>query len=298
MPIHRKLSGAEIHAPFRWVVADETERNAVSTNPDGTAISDTDGLHCQLYQEDTGGVYVCTSSSPVTFTLVSGGSSSGGGLTQDTTVNIPAGSSLATIQAIFDAQPKNLNGYTLTMRFADGTYDFGTDGCLYPRAFYGGRLFVEGNPADGKVAHSTQAVRLKNTRTGDGGILYFDYCEAEVAVRYIAFTTQYAGWNHCLLFVYGNMSLAEGCYFECNNGTNGSGVWSAQAQVRVQNCMFKTVDKCVGTDGGDVVLRNCTGDTNNYIAGAYGGYISLNTSLPSYTNALSTSGMGGQVWQS
>jgi hypothetical protein len=219
-------------------------------------------------------------------------------LLQDTTVNIPAGSSLATIQAIVDAQPRNLNGYTLTFRFADGTYDFGTDGCLYIRSFHTGAVFLEGNPSDGLTAHSTQAVRLKNTRTGDGGIGYFYNCTAQVAVRYIAFTTQLAGWNHGLLFIHGNVAIVEGCYFECNNGVNGSGLWSVHSDVRVTNCMFHSVDKCVGTDGGSVNMRDCNGDNNRYITGAYGGYVCLSTSLPSYTSALSNAGLGGQVWQS
>jgi len=54
MGFHGTSKAQNIHVIHRWEAADITERQAISTNPDGTAITATNGLHCLCLQLDTG----------------------------------------------------------------------------------------------------------------------------------------------------------------------------------------------------------------------------------------------------
>lgn len=92
------------------------------------------------------------------------------GLTEDTTVNIAVGSTAAQIQAQIDAQPKVLNGYTLTFQFDDGTYTL-TAGLNF-HGFVGGVLRVLGNTTetDSTVLHTSQQVHINASGHSDHAI--------------------------------------------------------------------------------------------------------------------------------
>ena len=72
MPWHGKLKDTDIHRIARWVVADATARNAITTNPDGSSITDDDGLYCLCFQIDDGSLWTVTDTSPLTFTQTGG----------------------------------------------------------------------------------------------------------------------------------------------------------------------------------------------------------------------------------
>jgi hypothetical protein len=98
---------------------------------------------------------------------------SNAGLTANTTVNIPAASTAAETQALIDAQPKALNGYTLTFQFADGTYTLDTR--LTFAGFCGGKLLINGNPGENQGSlHTNQAVFLNFNNGTDG--LFIEHC--------------------------------------------------------------------------------------------------------------------------
>ena len=82
---------------------------------------------------------------------------SGQGLTEDTTVNFDSSMSSAEVQALIDAQPKNLNGYTLTFQFANGAYTL--DASLDFSDFYGGNVYILGNSSDSGYG-TTKSVHL------------------------------------------------------------------------------------------------------------------------------------------
>lgn len=69
-----------------------------------------------------------------------------GKLTANRTVNFDSSMTAAQIQSLIDQQPKNLNGYTLTFQFADGTYALGET--LFFLGFFSGTLIIQGNAAD------------------------------------------------------------------------------------------------------------------------------------------------------
>ena len=74
-------------------------------------------------------------------------------LEENTTVNLDNSMSAATINALIAAQPKDLNGYTLTFQFADGTYTLNET--LDFSGFRGdGELKVFGNSSDNTMATS------------------------------------------------------------------------------------------------------------------------------------------------
>lgn len=103
------------------------------------------------------------------------------GLTGNTVVTIATTDATATIQALIDAQPRNLRGYTLTFQFADGLHIL-TD-TLYFRHFHGGRLIVQGNAGDTTLS-STKAVSLQSA--SNTTVLKFEYCQYPVT-RYLRF---------------------------------------------------------------------------------------------------------------
>ena len=94
-----------------------------------------------------------------TLVAAAGGDS---GLSEDTTVNFTTSDSAADIQSAIDAQPKNLNGHTLTFQFADGTYTLNED--ITFDEFYGGTLQVLGNAANSSTS-LTKAVILNFSTT-------------------------------------------------------------------------------------------------------------------------------------
>lgn len=101
-----------------------------------------------------------------------------GGLTANTTVNFTSAQTAAQIQADIDAQPKNLNGFTLTFQFADGSYTL-TEGLLF-EDFYGGITYILGNSSNNSLS-TTKAVTLTQT-AGSISTITVNRCEyAEVS---------------------------------------------------------------------------------------------------------------------
>jgi len=101
------------------------------------------------------------------------------GLIETTTVNLDSSMTTPEIQALIDAQPKNLNGHYLYFQFADGTYNL-TDK-LYFLNFRNGQIRIQGNTSEMLLIHTTQAVIIK-----DSGF-FIGNCQ-RVRVRQIAFS--------------------------------------------------------------------------------------------------------------
>jgi len=99
------------------------------------------------------------------------------------TVTLDNTMTLAEMQALIDAVPKNLNGFTLTIQFADGNYSFG--GQLYISCFHGGSINVLGKSSD-NTASSSKAVNLASSNNSYP-VIRFNRCKATIAVSYIRF---------------------------------------------------------------------------------------------------------------
>ncbi len=105
-------------------------------------------------------------------------------LTSDTTVNFTSNMTAAQIQALIDAQPKNLNGYTLTFQFGDGTYNTSMTSQISFYHFYAGYLVIQGNISEANAAtlHATQEVFLDFSAGTSHGI-YVENCLCLVTIR-------------------------------------------------------------------------------------------------------------------
>jgi len=103
-------------------------------------------------------------------------------LSANKTVNLTSGMSAAEIQALIDAQPKNLGGYSLIFQFGDGTYTLTAQ--LNFQDFYSGNLLIYGNTAEANATalHTTQSVVLDFSSGGLHGI-NVDACACYVFVR-------------------------------------------------------------------------------------------------------------------
>lgn len=101
------------------------------------------------------------------------------------TINLTSAMTTTQIQAAIDAVPKNLNGYTLTVQFADGTYSM--SGRITFSLFFGGYILVYGNASDSSSS-LTKSVIL--TKSGATQCLYFDNCLAYCEVKYIDFVNE------------------------------------------------------------------------------------------------------------
>lgn len=83
------------------------------------------------------------------------------GMTGNTVVNFDSSMTASAIQALIDAQPKNLNGNVLTFQFADGTYTL--DSTLIFDYFFGGVVYLRGNSSEIAVQTATKSVVLNSS---------------------------------------------------------------------------------------------------------------------------------------
>jgi len=108
--------------------------------------------------------------SGVTYKVALGALPIGPVLQEDTTVNFTSTDSVAEMQALINAQPKNLGGYTLTFQFGNGTYALGSGAVsILFASFFGGRLIIQGNRSETNAndLHTTQDVILSGASLGD-----------------------------------------------------------------------------------------------------------------------------------
>ena len=144
-----------------------------------------------------------------------GGIRVGGALTANTTVNFTSGMTAAVMQALINAQPKNLNGYTLTFQFADGTYNTTMTAALTFYNFYGGgAIYILGNTGetDATALHTTQSVYLDFSSGTSTGIDIMR-CQCDVFVQNLKIKISDTANVCCLSIIDVDRSLVYYCYF-------------------------------------------------------------------------------------
>lgn len=110
-------------------------------------------------------------------------------LTANTTVNLLTTDTAAQKQALIDAQPKNLNGRTLSFIFADGTHNHSAT--LTFSGFFGGNLTIRGNNSDTSAA-ATKAVTIAMGANNVSAIDVTSCACNAIFVNYLAITG--SGW--------------------------------------------------------------------------------------------------------
>lgn len=193
-------------------------------------------------------------------TIVTAASLSVSVLTEDTTINFTSDMTSAQIQALIDAQPKNLNGHTLTFQFGDGTYTLNAQ--LAFKMFIGGYVFIKGNPSE-TGAHTNQAVTLDCST----GAILIDNC-SYVNVVNIKFTV--ADITNTALDINNTpRSQVYGCYFIGDGKTadcRGVSVqWNSNSLV--YDCKFSNLNFGIVSQFNsriDAVNNSTTGTTLNW----------------------------------
>ena len=104
-------------------------------------------------------------------------------LSANKTVNLDSTMTATEIQALIDAQPRNLGSYTLTFQFGDGTYTL-TDSLDFFNFYGGGRLNIHGNQSDSTSLSTAQSVYLDFSGGASNGI-YVNNCSCLVFIWHI-----------------------------------------------------------------------------------------------------------------
>lgn len=103
-------------------------------------------------------------------------------LTSDTTLNFTTSDTITAMQTAINAVAKDLNGYTLTINFADGNYTL--DAFLDFEGFRNGNIIVQGNTGDSTSLSTAQSVYLDFSGQNSYG-LYFNNCMATILVQFL-----------------------------------------------------------------------------------------------------------------
>lgn len=202
-----------------------------------------------------------------------------GVLQGNTTVNITAGSTAAQIQALINALPKNLNGYTLTFQFADGSYSLSSN--LTFTGFFGGLLRVFGNSSDSTAALSKSVDLQLGTRrlefsfnrcdiqmfyiklTATGLATVFDQIlllETNSGKNFISFCSATGGGFGRLRFARSN-AIIQSTYID----NLGYGISCEYDVVNSNNNVFNAVTTNLAQLDGGVIIIDSTIGSNTYI---------------------------------
>lgn len=175
-------------------------------------------------------------------------------LSSNTTVNLDSSMTTAQMQALIDAQPKNLNGYSLTFQFADGTYTL--TGVLSFSYFYGGFLNIRGNPAN-ETASATKNVVLKGASGNAAMEVFLPSCRVDV--RFIQFDVFNAASSFGISLTGAISAGVVYCGFTNQSASTTNGVsvkCSNQSGVSVILCGFNRNNISIeATDGSRVSSR-------------------------------------------
>jgi hypothetical protein len=220
-------------------------------------------------------------------------------LTASKTVTIPAGSTAAQIQNLINAQPRNLNSYTLTFQFEDGTYTLNAT-LLFPY-FYGGPVIVQGNisEANATVLHTTQAVHL-NFSTLAAGACILTRGISNLTIRNFKVTVPDTASAAGAQVDFGTMAVINYCYFVGTGKTSTpTGIYitnggSASASANyVSNLAYglRCVRAILSSNGNDD-----TGTAPNYgLVAANSGHIDKTGIQPVGTTANESAATGGVI---
>jgi hypothetical protein len=233
--------------------------------------------------------YAVSSSYAITSSYLTGGSQI---LTSDRTVAFSSSFTTAQIQSLIDAQPKNLNGYSITFQFADGNYNLSTG--LQFNFFSNGVLLIYGNSSNNTVAAA------KNVTLSGSAPIYLGQNNTTTEVNYLRLainTSTYAS----ALAVENTNTLVNYCSFT-NYPTSvvvgsGNGIGAqARSAVWVRNSYFTSLDRyMVSLYNGIITADTNSQGTNSNIAYlAYGGIIQVQNTGLTGTTTYSTS-VGGLI---
>jgi len=193
----------------------------------------------------------------------------------NTTVNFTSDMTVAQMVALINAVPKNLNGYTLTFQFANGTYNTSMSSYISILNFYGGGpIYIKGNAGE-SGNHTNQAVILDFSASSTNGI-YISNCTGNIEISNIAIKIKDAATRICVDLEF-NLGFAKiyQCYFySAAKTTINNGIYSYRSGVTYSYLnTFSNLNKAMRCDYGTLLSESnyTTGFVPTYGLAVYNG---------------------------
>lgn len=200
-------------------------------------------------------------------------------------VNIPSGSNTAQIQALITAEPRNLNGNSLTFKFENSTEPYYLD-ALYFYGFFGGWLNIVGNQGqypENVLPNATHSVRLHFNNNNNQHGLCFANCSCAVSIDSLEIVDlSQSPHSNAILFD----GVMRAHVYQCSIG--GSSAPTSTGDRYGINCHYTTLlvyHTFIGRfdvgvyalRGGMVSLANCSATSPHLsrfgVGSAYGGVL-------------------------
>jgi hypothetical protein len=175
-------------------------------------------------------------------------------LSANKTVNLTSSMTATEIQDSINAQPKNLNGFTLTFQFADGTYTLSTG--LNFNSFIGGTVNIFGNVSESGL-HTNQTVIL-NCSADSRMILCTRY--SRYVISNIKFNHTHATTSNVIVQISDGTGEINGCYF-VNTSANSSNCIISASRTDINNCYISGGNCGIYSYHGAMVYSNNNDDT-------------------------------------
>lgn len=222
-------------------------------------------------------------------------------LTTNTTVNLTSGMTAAQIQALIDAQPRNLNTYTLTFQFADGTYNTAMTSSLVFSFFYNGALTIQGNTgeADATVLHTSQAVYLDFSAGSSNGIVV-NYCNCLVTVRNLKIKISDTAAIRCISSAScPTVNIQYNYLFGANNTNTNVGFGCTFTSAYAVSNYVSTLQTGIAAFNASTIYSSVNDDTGTApkygIAAQQAGTIGKNSTQPAGSIGNEYTATGGEI---
>lgn len=198
----------------------------------------------------------------------------------DTTGNGGSSTPYATLAKALSTLPKDLNGKSVTIDLAGGTY---TEARVAIDQFHNGVLYIHG--ADSSHAVFNNGISVTN-------------CSAKITMRYVDFkgTASSAGLN---VEYSDTVAVMDGKFTGQNSTGSYVGIGalvSGMSKVMLRRCDFKYFNNAIEAHESSVYIQMLTGDTNNLCINSVDGSI-VSGGISTLTGAaIYRSSYGGRVY--
>jgi len=213
-------------------------------------------------------------------------------LNENTTVNLNSSMSATQIQAEIDAQPKNLNGFDLTFKFADGTYTLASG--LTFSGFHGGQTLINGNASDNTLSTTKSVFLDADGATGENAITV-EECDL-VYIQYLKIEFDSATGRGVRLR--SSNFYVDACYILGDSTSNGECIQADYGAGAVRRCYLSNAENGIRATYGSCgsIDNDDTGTAPAYgLYALYGATIGKSGTQPSGSTANEQAFGGGAI---